>query len=187
MTAPAESDPTGARFEYFRIGLHHYIAARYAAFARMDSVAGTLFHHSIEMLAKGYLVYRGKTEQQRRTLGHNLPRLWNAVKAEACDDASLGRFDTAIGSLEPFWSLRYPETMQREGMRLQIDLVPWQPPAGFSTAGSNQPPLYHLTVTDMDQLVKILCDLGSVNPRVVATPMSTEAESFLSRDPAALI
>ena len=49
-------DPERYEIEFLNLGIQYYIAARCAAHARLMPACGNLFHHSIEMLLKAYLL-----------------------------------------------------------------------------------------------------------------------------------
>ena len=45
-----------ARVEFFRLGVHYYVAGRFAGLTGLFPMAGNLLHHAAEMFLKGALV-----------------------------------------------------------------------------------------------------------------------------------
>jgi len=70
--------------EFFSNGRQYYIAGRYAVFAALIPVAGNLMHHAIEHFLKGGLA-KTKSLEDLKKLGHKLPKVWDAFKAQAND------------------------------------------------------------------------------------------------------
>jgi hypothetical protein len=105
--------PEQAQHLFFSGGTQYYIAGRYAALAGLAPVAGNLMHHAIEHFMKGGLVEtKSLKELAKRALGHNLPEIWKAFKAQA-NGRNLSRFDDIISKLHDFEYIRYPDAMAR--------------------------------------------------------------------------
>jgi hypothetical protein len=76
--APADLNERAA-VEFFRLGLHYYIAGRFATLAGLFPMAGNLLHHAVEMFLKGALV-RLVGLKPLRKVGHDLNGLWDMFK-----------------------------------------------------------------------------------------------------------
>lgn len=92
--------------------MEYYIAARFALESHLTAVVGSLFHHSIECLLKGFLVNYHSLKELKNPdkFGHNLVALWNEfLKISGQDELSylrecvihLNRFEGKNG-------IRYP-------------------------------------------------------------------------------
>ncbi len=80
------------------LGSQYYAHARYSVQFFYLPVSGTLFHHAIEMLLKGYLSKK-MTLAELKSAGHSLVVLWELFKTEVTD-LSLVRFDGTISDPE---------------------------------------------------------------------------------------
>jgi hypothetical protein len=106
---------------FFSAACNYYVAARFAAFARLNPVAGNLFHHAIEMYLKGALS-KTKSIRELAKFRHKLPSLWTAFKDQT-NDIALNQFDTTISDLHRYEDIRYPDAILASGMASTIDIV----------------------------------------------------------------
>lgn len=167
------------RFEYFRVGLQYYIAARYAAFSAFVPVCGNLFHHAVEMYLKGYLS-QSLNEAQRRDLGHDLQKSWNLFKTDVADP-SLSKFDALISEPNKHGDIRYPEKSIRDGMTAYI----LRPGSGGTTTVGISPQAgaqYEIRVDELDALSKIIIEKSGVNAKALTVGLNTVALDYLNRD-----
>jgi hypothetical protein len=167
--------------KYFEHGLGYYISARHAAVAGFNPVCGLLAHYAVEMFLKGRLSV-GRTEKELKDISHNLNTAWAAFKSEFPAE-DLARFDASIADIDRFWHIRYPERLVAEGM---IGSVDWS-----GVAGDHRPvparldpsspgtPRYHLSLHDLDALVRKLFDLCSMNPAFFVAGLSDQALASL--------
>jgi hypothetical protein len=179
-TSPTSNDAERTKAHFFGLGVHYYVTARFAVFAQFNPVCGNLFHHAIEMFLKGGLAHLGLVELKR--LGHKLPAAWSAFKG---GDVSLDRFDSVIGELDKFESIRYPDLVLEKGMLSYIAL---QAPAVIAPS-SVMPSVstYQLAVAQIDQLVKAIFQKASVNPRFFTNSFNAVASAYFEKEPGALI
>src|SRR5260370_13883266 len=100
----------GIRWDYFKIGVGHYIAGRFTTFAFPHALTGTYFHHAIEYFLKSRLLKRIPQERIKKEFGHNLKKLWEEFKANVAEP-ELDQFDALLIELDGFEKLRYPGTV----------------------------------------------------------------------------
>src|SRR5205807_10406911 len=89
-----------ARVEFFRLGVHYYVAGRFAALAGLFPMAGNLLHHAAEMFLKGALD-RFVGLNELRNMNHDLNSLWRAFKTHLQIPDGVD-FDGAIAELHRF-------------------------------------------------------------------------------------
>jgi hypothetical protein len=167
-----------ARVEFFRLGMHYYVAGRFAALAGLFPMAGNLLHHAIEMFLKGALV-RLVGLDALRDIGHDLNKLWDAFKAHF-PSSEAASFDKPIVEMHRFERLRYPDIVIREGMEATFAVLRSQP---VETSGPGaSPPRYSLVLEDFDALAKLLFQKAGVNPQFHLQRLRADAMDFLSRE-----
>jgi hypothetical protein len=162
---------------YFQTGLQYYISARYSAIAGFIPISGNLFHLAFEMFIKGYLT-QDLSELERIKLRHRLKTLWKLYK-EKINDPALDRFDPAVASLDRFEDIRYPERVARRGMTGLIDFG-GPGPAGVITRGGSPLPSYRVTVSELDELMKLIFVKSNVNLTALI-PVNPDASEYLNR------
>ncbi len=141
-----------AAVEFFRLGVHYYVAGRFATFARLFPMAGNLLHHAIEMFLKGALV-RIVGLEALRTMGHDLNRLWERFKADFPSSTNAS-FDKPIADMDRFERLRYPDIRIREGMEATLAIFRNH---RVETSGLEKaPPRYSLVIEDFDGLTAFI-------------------------------
>lgn len=181
-------DPSGSpsvtddrdSLNYFKLGTQYYVAARGATFAGCLPVAGNLFHHAIEMYLKGDLCQILPRRELKR-LGHRLKRLWKTYKGKH-PVANWGPYDSLINELEKFERIRYPDALTDRGMLAAISVGGPNPLASIPSGGANATPRYSLVVTEIDQLVRAICDTTSRNPDFLFGSLSSEGRATIHRD-----
>jgi hypothetical protein len=145
---------------FYRIGVQYYVAGRFSILNGMTPVAGNLFHHAVEMLLKGKLVYLHPLSQLKNW-SHNLRKCWRAFKAVFPAD-DLTRFDKFIVALDQFEELRYPERLVEYGASIHFG---WAPTSRLAAPSTSSVPHYPLSVPDLDELMGRLFDLCRINPQ----------------------
>jgi HEPN domain-containing protein len=169
-----QEDKDRLRQEYFHTALEYHIAARYAAAAGFLPTAGPLAHHALEFYLKGALV-RNLNEAQRRSLGHKLKRIWKRYKREK-NNAALNRFDQTIRDVDSFERIRYPEEILRHGMTAVVGFARSPAPGPNPPSGRG----YHLALDEVDELVRLIFQLESLNPKFFINSMNPHATQFLN-------
>lgn len=114
--SPDDSKPS-AKMLAWMLQLHaaqYYVSGRYGVLSGFVPVCGLLFHHGAEMALKAVLCLqppdRAAVDAERELrdkYGHNLRKLWRAVKALA-PDAALDALDDTIDRLNELEQVRYP-------------------------------------------------------------------------------
>jgi HEPN domain-containing protein len=173
-------DKERLRQEFFTVGTHYYVAARYAFFGGMIPTAGNLFHLAIEMYLKAYLSLR-LSELERRRLGHSLRRIWRRFKRDVRDPA-LDQFDSTIKTLHKFETIPYPERMIRLGAEINFSLARPIRRSGRATATWLRKPRYEVCVHEIDELVAVLVPKIGLNPTVFRDMLSEDGKAYLKRD-----
>jgi hypothetical protein len=168
------------RAEYINDGFQYYMLGRCAVAAMANPVAGNQFHHAIEMLLKGGLVPH-TTEDERIKLRHRLPRIWKAFKAHYDPSNQLAHFDALVRSLHKYEDIRYPEKIVQHGMQSSFQFGSGPPPKASGKAASNVP-TYHLSVGEVDALVKAICVACSVNPKFFTMRFQPPGSTCLRHD-----
>ena len=99
------------KMEFFELGIHYYIAGRYAVFSGLVLIAGNLHHHAVELLPKGCLS-DGVDFANLKKLRHSLTNLWDTFK-KINPDSQLLEFDQTINDLDHLEDLRYPDEIPK--------------------------------------------------------------------------
>jgi hypothetical protein len=168
-------DTDRIRVEFFHLAFQYFIAARFAASARLMPVVGTLFHHAIEMFLKGELCMH-LSERQRRKISHRLTVLWRAFKDQMAD-RSLDTFDALIEDLDKFEDIRFPENIVSRGMTCTIGFGTRTPPEFLDA----RRPRYELFVGEIDALVRAILDKCNVNPSFFTAGYGKDTQTYLRR------
>src|SRR5262245_58814902 len=162
--------------EYFRMGLHYHIAARYSAAALWSTtVAGNLSHHAIEFFLKGALIEQ-LDENARRNFHHDLPKLWRRYKKDR-DNQELAKFDETIRDLNKFERIRYPEEIFRLGLLAEIGFARSPPPLPEQKAPPGE--RYVLALNEVDELVKVIFQIEGLNPKFFTAGLNEHAKRYL--------
>jgi len=146
-------------------------------FVRTMPTTGNLFHHSVELYLKGYLCLE-LNELQRIKLRHSLKRIWRLFKKKV-KDPTLKKFDSTIAVLDRFESIRYPEKSVRLGMQVHFSLAKPVPSTGPT---KRDPPIYLVTLNEIDELVATLFQKSELNPRIFPPGLSAEGKAYLKQD-----
>jgi hypothetical protein len=124
-----------------------------------------------------------------KKLGHNLPRVWDAFKAQA-NDPTLARFDSVISRLDKFEKLRYPDDKSK-GMNSMFDItkagaaavdaMTASAPAGSVPASTL--PQYRFVLEDIDESVAAIFAAASRNPKAYfGAAFRQEARDYIVKD-----
>jgi hypothetical protein len=162
------------REEYIYYGFQYYLAARFATAGWAHPVAANLFHHAIEMLLKGGLCPH-TTEAERKKMGHRLPRIWDAFRTCYHPSKKLSHFDELIKNLHKYEDIRYPEKIALQGINSSFQFGNAPP----KTKVTRNPPIYHLSVGEVDALVKAICSAISINPKFFTTRFQPPGSTYL--------
>jgi hypothetical protein len=162
------------REEYIYLGFQYYMLGRCAVAARAHPVAGNQLHHAIEMLLKGGLVPH-TTEDERIKLRHRLPHIWKTFKAQYDPSNQLARFDAVVRNLNKYEAIRYPEKIARLGLESSFCWGNAPPPKD----APGKPPTYHLSVGEIDALVKAICQACRINPKFFTTRFQPPGSTYL--------
>jgi hypothetical protein len=173
---------------FFTTASQYYIAGRYSAFAGLNPVTGNILHHAIEMFLKGTLSKTMSVEDLKNKMGHNLPKIWTAFKAQN-NNPALDKFDDIISSLHAYEEIRYPNG---KGMQSTIDIIRWDPKDAAQAAAiavhqdpegrRKEVPHYKLCVEDIDELVGAIFTVASRNPKAYLSPIKEDARSYLIKE-----
>jgi hypothetical protein len=172
-------DANTYRLHAFRLGVQYLASGRFAVAGGLTPVAANLLHHAIEMFLKGCLVkHIGFSGLPKGRDGHDLENLWSMFRGHV-SDATLARFDSVIKDLHGFESIRYPETLIRDGGRIAIGFAAGARSEDLSTPKPTLPE-YQLRVDDIDALVKELFRIGSVNADALPELAQEDARKYLA-------
>jgi hypothetical protein len=168
------------REEYINYGFQYYMLGRCGVAAWAHPVAGNLFHHAIEMLLKGGLCPH-TTEDGRIKTGHRLPRIWKAFKAQYDASGQLARFDALVRRLHKYEDIRYPEKIAKLGLESSFC---WgnAPPPKTAGKGVRSSRTYHLSVGEIDALVKAICQVCSINPKFFTARFQPPGSTYLRHE-----
>ena len=180
-------DPERDAIKFCQRGIDYYVAGRFSALpGRSIIVSGNLLHHAIEMLLKGALCKaQTHSPQQIRWMGHNLKRAWKAFKS-SFPDPRLNALDSAVKDLNKFEELRYPNTQFSTMVQMMIlkrahvAQTNVTSTAGLTGTRGPTPKKYAYILEDVDELVKLIFDVGRINPQLF--PMPTPALEMLRKD-----
>jgi HEPN domain-containing protein len=156
--------------------MQYYIGGRFLALTRQFPVSANLLHHAIEMLLKGALS-RTHSRDQIRALRHDLKKLWRAFKT-AHPDERLDALDSAISELHKFERMRYPDDEVAKGSLSDLSVERAHAGTMRIRTGSTAP-RYSLCLEDVDEIVRLVFEIGSMNPNVYVFGASPEARRFL--------
>jgi hypothetical protein len=149
------------RYKFFEYGFAYYLCARFSALAKQTLVTGNIYHHAIENLLKAGLSKKYTPHELKKTFGHNLERLWADFKAYS-RVANLSTWDGVIEDLHLWEDIRYPDELIEHGAQL---CIAWDTPGVSGIGIKAMPPLFRITVRDLDLLVNALIPLIGVNPK----------------------
>ena len=158
------------------LGTQYFANARFSAtsFPSVIPICGNLYHHAIEMFLKGYLA-KFTSSLELKKIGHSLLKLWNITKDKS-NDKDLSTFDLVISNLDRFEEIRYPDSIVDNGMMVGVS-------DGFGPdlidQFSDEKPRYKLRIQELDNLVKKIFDLVSVNPSVYFDGFLDEFRKFI--------
>ncbi len=149
--------------EYLRIGVQYYISGRFANLCSLSPVAGNLFHHGIEMLIKGRLLYKESAytpEELYEKFGHNLPKLWEEYK-RTTDKQSLSKFDATVKDIHRWEEIRYPNYKNGDSVSLITSVMPKQK---WEEDRKIQGNVYEIHLADVDELFQEIIKSWPLNP-----------------------
>jgi hypothetical protein len=167
-----------AKEEFFNLGLEYYIAGRYAVFSGLVSIAGNLLHHATELFLKGCLSNNLDISQLKK-LSHSLANLWTCCKANNLSP-ELSEFDKTVNDLDQFEDLRYPPEF-RKGKVICISSDEIAKSIAQPQKGTKIP-IYSLSCSDIDKLVKVLFTMASINPAFFLGRLREDAKRYLFLD-----
>jgi hypothetical protein len=160
-TSPIDVDTLHERFiEY---GLQYYTAGRCAVSTGLNPVAANIIHHAVEMFLKAGLCAH-TTEDERRKLGHDLPKIWEKFKTHHDPKGALARFDGCVQGLHEFEDIRYPEGMMKPGsivLRMQFANAP-MPKDQVMLTGKPQPKEFSLEMSEIDTLIRAIYNAAGI-------------------------
>lgn len=137
------------RDAYLVLGSQYYAHARYSAQFFYLPVSVTLFHHSNEMLLKGYLA-KTKSSAEPKKVGHNLVILWDLYRKDS-SGSDLRNFELTIRKLDQVELLRYPDAIVDHGYALHLSLG--TPKIPIDLPETRKLPQYSVSVSAVDALV----------------------------------
>ena len=148
-------------FAYVLRATQYYAAGRHASLAQLSPVNATLLHHAVELFLKGGLLSFLPLEEIE-SIRHNLKRLWRTF-AEHYQDSTLSEHKSAVGALQKFERIRYPDAEVLKGMTGQFAILREE----FVTVSkTNSPslPRFDLVLEDVDHLVLVILTIMNANP-----------------------
>ncbi len=148
------------RDAFLVIGSQYFAHARYSAQIYYLPVSATLFHHSLEMLLKGYLA-KHLTSAELKKIGHDLRGLWQCFK-DLTGDAGLSALDSTITELDKVELLRYPDAIVDHGYVLHMGLG--KAPTALAFPGMEKLPNYYVDVYDIDVIAEKVFAACGVSP-----------------------
>ena len=171
-----------AHTEYYDIAIQYHVAARFAVQAKLWVVAGLLGHYAAEMYLKAYLS-RHLNEAELKKLGHDLLKAWlEWVRISAVTDPYVAE---AVGRLQPFWGIRYPEAIIATGMSLTVGLL-LEHFTMVDEAGGEEilpdVPKYAFVLEDLDRLAHLVFKTDGANPMFFFAGLSPVAKQTLTQD-----
>src|SRR5262245_7854444 len=176
-----------ARDLFLKLGAECYIAARFAAAARLLLVVGNLYHHAVEKFLKAYLCRTHSLKDIKNSLRHDLPKLWQALK-DAVEKAEEGgvakygldRWGGTVDKLHRFERLRYPDNVLSEGAAITV--LQGRPEDTPAPSGSGRVKDYDLFVGEIDDLVALIFEVAGVNPAFLFGGLNQAAKLAISEN-----
>ena len=156
-------------------GSQYFAQARFSSEVFYLPVCVTLFHHSVEMLLKGYLS-KTKSLSELKNFGHNLVVLWDEFK-EQVGVEGLSIFDYTIKKLDEVELLRYPNVIVDEGYLLNVKYGP--PSTPTSLPGMEEVNQYFIDVLDLESIAAEVFKACEVNPSLYFKDAPTEYKNVL--------
>ena len=161
--------------KYYDFGFQYYVAGRCGVASQFDPVAGTLFHHAVEMLLKGALCDH-VSKRKRRHMKHKLTPIWRAFKARYGAGLDLDNFDAIVAELQKFEEIRYPEKI----VRGSVSVFGFGMPTIKALGGSV--PAYNLAVGEINSLVKAICKAANINAKVFTMDYQEPGRTYLRHE-----
>jgi len=145
--------------EYLKIAIQYYISARSSSFSYLIPVTGNLFHHSIEMFLKAFLLKKYSPKELQEDFRHNLKKLWKQFKS-LVPEQDFDRYDSLINKLAKMEEIRYPS--ESKGYQFFIDFRKeyYSHSKGPAIKGMRE---YRLNLEEIDEFVYDLL-LNKVSP-----------------------
>lgn len=167
--------PEQLQISMFQLATQYYASGRFAALSGILPICGNLLHHAAEMYLKGALA-KALTLNEMRGLSHNLVQIWDRTK-QTYPDPSLASFDDTITRLNLFERLRYPDAAMREGTQMRLTRLrsEWLPMPN----PSRPEPDYDLVLEEVDELVKVIFRVASLNPAFFASGLNPRTLAIL--------
>ena len=157
---PAKTEFPMADYHFYQMGLAYYAAGRFASSAALMPVNGNLLHHAVEMILKGFLTQTLSLEQMAKNpYRHHLPSIWREFKRFHPSE-NLDGFDGLVDRIHEFDSIRYPDNVLKLGAVISTGFVSGNLVSGPTPAQ----PVYQLSVTELDELMRTLFRLCGINP-----------------------
>lgn len=160
-----------------RRGMQYYVAGRFLALSGQFPVCANLLHHAVEMFLKSVLC-RTHSRSELRALKHNLRKAWLAFKV-AHPDPRLNSIDSAVSALNKFERIRYPDEELKKGTigtfaleRAHVTKV--------EDHAAKPSPRHSLVLEDVDHLVQLIFEVGSMNPHFYLNSASSSAVAVLN-------
>lgn len=172
----AAPDAQRVTVTFFSSALQYYVAGRFALLAGFAPVAGTLFHHAIELALKGALAANRSSLAELGGFGRNLPRLWHVFKA-LHRDAGFERFDEAVSKLQTFEGLRYPDSVLSQARQVEIGIAGRS--AGAAAADPDHETMYALCLDEVDALISALLHRSGQEPGAYTCGSQGAARDYL--------
>jgi len=154
-------DAAAAEEQFFDLGMQYYIAARSSAvLTKLMPVCGNLYHHAVEMFLKAGLSRKYSLDEVYK-FQHDLPKLWDAFKADFTSPALL-QFDSVIRTLQKWHEIRYPDKLLQKGAHMEVVWVEIEDTSHIAPSSSlpryevNGPAMDNFVITILDVLQKLL-------------------------------
>jgi hypothetical protein len=175
-----EKPHPNADYQFFTLAIQYYIAARSSALASSMPVTGNLFHHTVEMLLKGYLAQTmplGKLKNMR----HGLWRIWKKFRREVGKESSedLCRFNGLIKELDRFQGIRYPGFTAAPAVGVAIE---WSAFRSWAELKGKPLNMYRVNVPEIDAFISELFRLCHLNVHAYTGPVTDHGRAILEKD-----
>jgi hypothetical protein len=176
MSKLQKKDPIIERASLFEAAVQYYISGRWAVFNRLFGVAGNLLHHAVELEIKAALSVEGNCLAQPKKYGHDLEKLWLALKKQL-NDPGLDQFDGTVSALDRHEKLRHNDFVLAREMQQTINVRKTLPPSNNCPESKCE-----LCLEDIDHMFATVFKVTGLAAAVFLGGLSPEAQQVLDRE-----
>lgn len=145
-------------YKFFALAIQYFCLARVGGEYIFNPASGNLYHLSIELLLKAYLLSSISSKDLQYKYGHNLIKLWKEFKTKT-SDANLDKYDLYIKNLDVWERVRYitlPNDTNAAAIELRKGHAPKEYLDEIAKLDKHKHTWLSLYLDDMDELFQAI-------------------------------